>query len=144
MKYQYNLVERIFDIRLRSPQDTPRRKWRLIDWIDENEENRRRNKNWIGAMIFHENWKIPKRVNFEMSPRDFQAEYQKSVNQIVVLTPMVLHAKNEEDLLENKKMSRSDVLAKLGKRKNGQRLLSRPVFVRYFHIFVHYKIARTA
>jgi hypothetical protein len=28
--------------------------------------------------------------------------------------------KNEEDQVENKKMARSDVLAKLGERKNGQ------------------------
>jgi hypothetical protein len=32
----------------------------------------------------------------------------------------ILHVKNEEDPVENKKMARSDVLAKLGERKNGQ------------------------
>jgi hypothetical protein len=32
----------------------------------------------------------------------------------------ILHVKNEEDPVESKKMARSDVLAKLGERKNGQ------------------------
>jgi hypothetical protein len=40
--------------------------------------------------------------------------------QILVNIPKILHVKNEEDPGENKKMARSDVLAKLGERKNGQ------------------------
>jgi hypothetical protein len=40
--------------------------------------------------------------------------------QILVNIPKILHVKNEEDSVENKKMARSDVLAKLGERKNGQ------------------------
>jgi hypothetical protein len=40
--------------------------------------------------------------------------------QILVNIPKILHVKNEEDPVENKKMARSDVLAKLGERKNGQ------------------------
>jgi hypothetical protein len=39
--------------------------------------------------------------------------------QILVNIPKI-HVKNEEDPVENKKMARSDVLAKLGERKNGQ------------------------
>jgi hypothetical protein len=40
--------------------------------------------------------------------------------QILVNIPKILHVKNEEDPVENKKMARSDVLAKLSERKNGQ------------------------
>jgi hypothetical protein len=40
--------------------------------------------------------------------------------QILVNIPKILHVQNEEDPVENKKMARSDVLAKLGERKNGQ------------------------
>jgi hypothetical protein len=40
--------------------------------------------------------------------------------QILVIIFKILHVKNEEDPVENKKMARSDVLAKLGERKNGQ------------------------
>jgi hypothetical protein len=40
--------------------------------------------------------------------------------QILVNILKILHVKNEEDPVENKKMARSDVLAKLGERKNGQ------------------------
>jgi hypothetical protein len=40
--------------------------------------------------------------------------------QILVNIPKILHVKNEEDPVENKKMAWSDVLAKLGERKNGQ------------------------
>jgi hypothetical protein len=36
---------------------------------------------------------------------------------ILVNIPKILHVKNEEDLVENKKMTRSNVLAKLGERK---------------------------
>jgi hypothetical protein len=42
--------------------------------------------------------------------------------QILVNIPKILHVKNEENPVANKKMARSDVLAKLGvrKTKNGQ------------------------
>jgi hypothetical protein len=40
--------------------------------------------------------------------------------QILVNISKILHLKNEQDPVENKKMARSDVLAKLGERKNGQ------------------------
>jgi hypothetical protein len=40
--------------------------------------------------------------------------------QILVNIPKILHVKNEEDPVENKKMARNDVLAKLGEQKNGQ------------------------
>jgi hypothetical protein len=40
--------------------------------------------------------------------------------QILVNISKILHVKNEEEPVENKKMARSDVLAKLGERKNGQ------------------------
>jgi hypothetical protein len=49
--------------------------------------------------------------------------FNKSLNlfyQILVNIPKILHVKNEEDPVENKKMARSDVLAKMGERKNGQ------------------------
>jgi hypothetical protein len=61
---------------------------------------------------FGKNRKILKRANFERSPRDLCAEYQKSV-----LPDFSKYsqdtAENEEDPVENKKMARSDVLVKL-------------------------------
>jgi hypothetical protein len=40
--------------------------------------------------------------------------------QILVNILKILHAENEENLVENKQMARSDVLAKLSELKNGQ------------------------
>jgi hypothetical protein len=51
---------------------------------------------------------------------NFKPNIKNLFNQILVNIPKILLVKNEEDPVENKKMARSDVLAKLGERKNGQ------------------------
>jgi hypothetical protein len=46
-------------------------------------------------------------------------DHHETCKQILVDTPKILHAKNEEATVENKKkMARSDVLVKMGERKN--------------------------
>jgi hypothetical protein len=51
---------------------------------------------------------------------NFKPNIKNLFYQILVNIPKILHEQNEEDPVENKKMARSDVLAKLGERKNGQ------------------------
>jgi hypothetical protein len=51
---------------------------------------------------------------------NFKPNIKNQFYQILVNIPKILHVKNEEDPVENKKMARSDVLAKLGERKYGQ------------------------
>jgi hypothetical protein len=58
--------------------------------------------------------KILKRANFERSPRDLLAKYQKSVLLDISKHSQNYHTGNEAD------MARSDVLEKLAERKYGQ------------------------
>jgi hypothetical protein len=51
---------------------------------------------------------------------NFKPNIKNLFYQILVNIPKILHVKNKEDPVENKKMARTDVLAKLGDRKNGQ------------------------
>jgi hypothetical protein len=51
---------------------------------------------------------------------NFKPNIKNLFYQVLVNILKILHVKNEEDPVENKKMARSDVLAKLGERKNGQ------------------------
>jgi hypothetical protein len=51
---------------------------------------------------------------------NFKPKIKNLFYQILINIPKILHVKNEEDPVENKKMARSDILAKLGERKNGQ------------------------
>jgi hypothetical protein len=51
---------------------------------------------------------------------NFKPNIKNMFYQILVNIPKILHVKNQEDPVENKKMVRSDVLAKLAERKNGQ------------------------
>jgi hypothetical protein len=64
-------------------------------------------------------------------------------DQILVNIPKILHVKNEEDPVENKKMARSDVVNWVNEKMFKFRPLPRPVDMRYFHISVHLKVART-
>jgi hypothetical protein len=62
---------------------------------------------------FSKNRKIPKEPHFKPNIKNL-------FYKILVNIPKILHVKNEEDPVENKKIARSDVLAKLGERKDGQ------------------------
>jgi hypothetical protein len=51
---------------------------------------------------------------------NFKPNIKNLFYQILVHIPKILHVKNEEAPVEDKKMAWSDFLAKLGERKNGQ------------------------
>jgi hypothetical protein len=81
----------------------------------------RRNQNFLHELASLR--KFP--LNFEIIEKFIMEENCKpNINNpfylILVNIPKILHAENEEDPVENKKMVLSDVLAKLGERKNGQ------------------------
>jgi hypothetical protein len=66
----------------------------------------------------------------------FKLNIKNPIFQILVNNPKILHSENEEEPLKNKKIAQSDVLAKLGERKNSGHSQDQIMYAIFMHMCI--------